>query len=80
MKTNRKLMVCAGNDDPNRVYPSAGGVGVAKAMEAAHAVAEVLVAVCPHVDGEKGDFTDLLLTKGLEAAEAESEMLSAQQI
>lgn len=67
MKTNRPIVICADNDDPNQTYPNAGGTGVAKAMEAAHAAEEIHVCVCPRVEDKKTDFNDLALAKGLEA-------------
>lgn len=60
----RELVLCADYDNPSEQSPQAGGVGVAKATEAARAIGGCLA--IPDLDGQKADFNDLAQAKGLE--------------
>lgn len=65
----RKIVLCADYDfhtDPKILekYPLSGGIGVAKAKDAAEAIGAYL-ATCPPHDGGKQDFNDLAVLDGL---------------
>ncbi len=60
----REIVLCADYDNPSEQSPQAGGVGVAKATEAARAIGGCLA--IPDLDGQKVDFNDLAQARGLE--------------
>lgn len=60
----REIVLCADFDEPSEQFPQAGGVGVAKATEAAKAIGGCLA--IPDLDGQKADFNDLAQVKGHE--------------
>jgi phage/plasmid primase-like uncharacterized protein len=53
----REIILCADYDDPGKGYPNPGGIGVAKATEAALAIGGSLAV--PHHEGRKVDWNDL---------------------
>lgn len=58
----RQICICADYDIPKDEdrdkFPEPGGIGVAKAKEAAQAIGAYL-AICPSIEGGKADFNDL---------------------
>jgi len=61
---DREIVLCADFDESTEQHPSPGGIGVAKATEAARAVVGYLA--IPSMDGAKSDFNDLHLAKGVD--------------
>ena len=59
----RQIVVCADFDDPSEQYSQAGGVGLAKAAEAAESIGGYLAV--PEMDGRKCDFNDVAQARGL---------------
>jgi putative DNA primase/helicase len=60
----REIVLCADYDDPSKGYPDPGGIGLAKATEAARAIGGSLAV--PRHEGRKVDWNDLhrLMTAG----------------
>ncbi len=73
----REIVLCADYDNPSEQSPQAGGVGVAKATEAAKAIGGRLA--IPDLDGQKADFNDLAQAKGLEEV-AKQILVNTQKI
>lgn len=63
--SEREIVLCADYDDSSETYPQAGGVGLAKATEAALAIGASLAV--PDLRGEKCDFNDVAQIRGLRA-------------
>ena len=66
---HREIVICADFDESTEQHPNPGGIGVAKATEAAMAVGGYLA--IPSMDGAKCDWNDLHLAEGVEAVRAQ---------